>query len=72
MKARRIVVSVLVLALTSCGGRGGTPSPDTVARAGGVEFTADAAAEILAPQVQLPNQVQVVEALANLWVDYSR
>jgi parvulin-like peptidyl-prolyl isomerase len=35
-----------------------------------VEFTAQEAAEILAPQSNLPNQTQVVEALANLWVDY--
>ncbi len=41
-----------------------------VARAAGFEFTAQAAAEILAPQPQLPNQPEVVEALADLWVQY--
>lgn len=70
MKAWRVIVPVLVLALGACEGSGRAPSPDTLARAGGVEFTAEAAAEILAPQAQLPNQPQVVEALANLWVDY--
>ena len=34
------------------------------------EFTAEAAAEILAPQPQLPNQPEVVKALADLWVQY--
>ena len=49
---------------------GGPKSPDVIAQAAGVEFTAEDAAEILAPQLNLPNQPQVVEALANLWVDY--
>jgi parvulin-like peptidyl-prolyl isomerase len=70
MKMRRVFVPVLTLALGACEGTGGPPSPDTVAQATGVTFTAEAAAEILAPQAQLPNQSQVVEALANLWVDY--
>lgn len=69
-KVRWVVIPALVLALGACEGSGRTPSPDALARAGGVDFTAEAAAEILAPQTQLPNQPQVVEALANLWVDY--
>lgn len=71
MNARRLAVPALAVALGACqGSEGGAPSPDTLARAGGAEFTVEAAAEILAPQTQLPNQPQVVEALANLWVDY--
>ncbi|MGW8266284.1 MAG: peptidylprolyl isomerase [Longimicrobiales bacterium] len=71
MNARRMIVPALAVALGACqGSEGRAPSPDTLARAGGAEFTTEAAAEILAPQVQLPNQPQVVEALTNLWVDY--
>ena len=60
--------SALVIGLTAC--EGGPSSQDTLARAAGVEFKAEAAAGIIAPQADLPNQPQVLEALANLWVDY--
>lgn len=71
MNVRMLLVPALALVLGACqGSEGRAPSQNTVARAGGAEFTAEAAAEILAPQAQLPNQPQVVEALANLWVDY--
>ncbi len=70
MKVWRVFVPALAVALGACEGPRGPSSPDAVAQAAGVEFTADAAAEILAPQIELPNQTQVVEALANLWVDY--
>ena len=68
--ARRVIVPFLFPLLGACEGAGGPPSPDTVAEAAGVELTANEVAEVLAPQAQLPNQPQVVEALANLWVDY--
>jgi len=68
MKAWKAIVPALVLGLGAC--EGGPPSRDVVARAGGFDFTAQAAAEILAPQPQLPNQPEVVEALADLWVQY--
>ncbi len=67
-KNHRFLIPVLTLGLASC--QGGSSPADTLARAGGVEFTPEAAAEILAPQTELPNQPEVVEALANLWVDY--
>jgi hypothetical protein len=67
---RRILVPLLIILLGACEGTGGPPSPDTVADAAGVTFSVEAAAEMLAPHAQLPNQAQVVEALANLWVDY--
>jgi len=66
----RALVPVLALGLSSCEGSGAPLSPDVLAEAAGVEFPVEAAAEILASQAQLPNQPQVVEALANLWVDY--
>ena len=67
---RKVLVPALAIALGACEGAGGPSSPDALAQAAGVEFTAQEAAEILAPQLNLPNQPQVVEALANLWVDY--
>jgi len=70
MSVRRILIPMMALALAACEGGGGSASPDVVARAAGSEFTAQEAAEILVPQQELPNQPQVVEALANLWVDY--
>jgi hypothetical protein len=69
-KMRSILVPLLTILLGACEGTGGPPSPDTVAEAAGVTFSVEAAAEMLAPHTQLPNQAQVVEALANLWVDY--
>lgn len=44
---------------------------DVVARAAGQELTVDAAADILAGQDRVPNEPQVVEAVANLWIDYT-
>lgn len=70
MNMRRVTLPLLVLALGACDASEAPVSPNTVARAGGVDFTVDHAAGILAPQTQLPNQPMVVDALANLWVDY--
>lgn len=70
MNMRRVVVPLLVLGFGACDAPEPPVSPNTVARAAGIEFTVDQAAEILAPQSQLPNQPMVVNALANLWVDY--
>jgi hypothetical protein len=70
MKMRRVAVPLLFLALGACDASEEPVSPNTVARAGGVDFTVDEAAAILAPQTQLPNQTMVVDALASLWVDY--
>ena len=71
MNVRRVFGVVLILALGACESGGGPPAPNVLARAGGMDFTADEAAEILLPQVQLPNEVAVAEALANLWIDYA-
>jgi len=70
MNKRRVVVPLLVFALGACDAPEPPVSPNTVARAAGIEFTVDQAAEILVPQTELPNQPMVVDALANLWVDY--
>ncbi len=70
MKAWRMLVPALALAVGACDSSGGGAGGNVLARAGGEEFTVDLAAEILAPQVELPNQPEVAEALANLWIDY--
>ncbi len=69
MKSLRVVVLAVVVALTGCGD-GGSRSPDVVAVAAGTEFTSEAAAQILAPEAQLGADPDIVEALANLWIDY--
>lgn len=44
---------------------------DVVARAAGLELTVQETADLLTNQRQLPNRPEVVEALANLWIDYT-
>jgi peptidyl-prolyl cis-trans isomerase C len=70
IKVSRMVFPALLLALSACEGGGGAPSENVIARAAGEEFLVEDAAQILAPQSQLPNQTAVVKALADLWVDY--
>jgi len=70
MKTWKVLIPALLLGLGACDSSGRTSGPDVVARAAGFEFTAQAAAEILAPEPQLPNQPEVVEALADLWIQY--
>jgi hypothetical protein len=70
MKLWKLLIPALVLALGSCDRPGSGPAGEVVARAAGFQLTSETAAQILAPHEQLPNQPEVVEALANLWVDY--
>ncbi|MFH1763190.1 MAG: peptidylprolyl isomerase [Gemmatimonadota bacterium] len=70
MNTWKVLIPGLVLVLGACESPGRPSGEDVVARAAGFEFTAQTAAEILAPQSQLPNQPEVVEALADLWVQY--
>jgi len=60
------------VAAAGCEGMGQAMSAhtDVVARAGGLELTVDEAAGILAQNPRLPAQPEVVDAIANLWVDY--
>jgi hypothetical protein len=60
------------VALGACDsvGRAMSSHTDLVARAAGHELTADRAAELLAPHTHIPAQSDVVDAVANLWVDY--
>lgn len=70
MKAWTVVIPTLILGLGSCESPPKPSGEDVVAMAAGFEFKAETAAEILAPQPQLPNQPEVVQALADLWVQY--
>lgn len=60
------------MATAACDGMGQamTAHTDILARAGGLEFTVDEAASLLAQNPRLPAEPEVVEAVANLWVDY--
>ena len=70
MKTWMVLIPTLILGLGACESPGRPSGPDVVARAAGFEFTAQSAAEILAPSRQLPNQPEVAGALADLWVQY--
>jgi len=72
MKLRILFFPVLatVLLLGACDSAGNRVPENTVATAAGVNFPVETAAEILAPQTQLPNQSVVVDALADLWINY--
>lgn len=63
-------MAVVVAACDSFGRAVGSHA-DTVARAAGHELTVDQVAAMVAPHAQVPAQKEVVEALANLWVDYT-
>ena len=56
-------------ALGACGDR--APGDEIVARAAGHELSVDETADLLARQSQLPDQADVVEAIAGVWVDYT-
>ena len=47
------------------------PTEGLVARAGDYRLTVDDAVELLVDQENLPNDVEVVRALAELWADYA-
>jgi peptidyl-prolyl cis-trans isomerase C len=63
----------LSVALTACGnfGEAMTAHTDIVARAAGKELKVDEAAQLLASNPQVPADPQVVQALADIWVDYT-
>ncbi len=65
-------VLAATVVFTACEGMGQamTSHTDVLARAGGLELTVDEAASLLAQNPRLPAEPEVVEAVANLWVDY--
>jgi hypothetical protein len=60
------------LTLTACDGLGQamTSHTDVLARAAGHELTVEQATDLLAPATRIPAQTDVVDAIANLWMDY--
>jgi parvulin-like peptidyl-prolyl isomerase len=70
MKNWRMLPAVVGLAaLGACAGD--RPTEGVVARAGKQDLTVDQTVQLLVDQENLPNQVEVVRALADLWVDYT-
>jgi hypothetical protein len=69
----KMVVTLGLAAAVACDGFGQavTQHTDVLARAAGHELTVDQAAALVAPYRQVPAQRDVVDALANLWVDYT-
>ena len=65
-------VLAATVAFTACDGmnQAMTSHTDVVARAGGLELTVEEAAGLLAQNPRLPAEPEVVDAVANLWVDY--
>lgn len=61
------------VALSGCGsfGEAMTTHTDVVARAAGNELKVDEAARLLAANPQIPADPQVVQALADIWTDYT-
>lgn len=73
MKSFRCVLVAAPLVLGACGGFGSamTSHTDVVAKAAGKELRVEDAAQLLARNPQIPADEQVVQALADLWVDYT-
>ena len=67
---RRSPLAVLIM-LAGVGACDSGADSDVVARASRNELTIDQAARLLASQSQLPNVPEVVEAVADLWIDYT-
>lgn len=61
------------LTLTACDsfGQAMTSHTDVLARAGGHELSVEQVTNMLAPATRIPAQPEVVDAIANLWVDYT-
>lgn len=73
MKLSRWALAAAPIALAACGSFGSamTSHTDVVAKAAGKELMVEDAAQLLAANPQIPEDPQVVRALADLWVDYT-
>jgi hypothetical protein len=73
MKLSRWALVAAPLAIGACGGFGSamTAHTDVVAKAAGKELRVEDAAQLLAANPQIPTDPQVVQMLADLWVDYT-
>jgi hypothetical protein len=64
------LAGVVTLAACDSIGQAMSSHTDVLARAGGHELTVDEAAAMLMPHGHIPAQPEVIDAIANLWVDY--
>jgi hypothetical protein len=69
IRHKRPAIAVVLLAVL--GGCDNGPDPDVLAVAEDHQLTIEHAARLLANQSQLPNRPEIVEALADLWIDYT-
>jgi parvulin-like peptidyl-prolyl isomerase len=67
-----LAVAAGALSTAACDGigRAMTAHTDVLARAAGHELSVDQATNLIAPATQIPAQPDVVDAVANLWIDY--
>lgn len=63
----RIALAVVLMAVACDPG----PDPDVLAVADDAELTVGQAVDLLSGQNQLPNRPEVVQAVAELWIDYT-
>lgn len=70
--ARTALLGALAFATPACDNfaQALTSHTDVLARAAGHELTVDQAASLISPHQEIPANPQVVDAVANLWVDY--
>lgn len=63
-------ILLLLGAVQGCDRGGAFDDPGAVARAGDFRFSVEEAANVLAPETDIPGEAQVLEALADFWADY--
>lgn len=69
MNCRKVAALAVLVLVATCGKEESTEG--LVARAGSNRFTVDDAVQLLVDQENLPNDVEVVRALMELWADYA-
>ncbi|TVP43184.1 MAG: hypothetical protein EA350_14125 [Gemmatimonadales bacterium] len=68
----KLLLPLLILAAAGCGDRDGPRlASGDLAAAGDLRFTVEEAARMLAPVETLPNDPEVIRALADFWTDYT-
>jgi peptidyl-prolyl cis-trans isomerase C len=67
------LLALPLLTLAACGDASSSPrlGSSDLAKAGKLTFTVEQAAQLLAPVEELPNDGEVVRALAEFWMDYT-
>ncbi len=74
---RKLVATLALIggavSFTACDsfGQAMTSQTDVLARAGGHELSVDSTVNLLAPYQQIPAKAEVVDAIGNLWIDFT-